>query len=324
MRTLTDSILLDIVAKFVKMDSGTENYTVGGDALMNGGIRLEQALGSTGYNGEVRYFQDFGPRIYLWRNVELMKSKTILTTLLVLFIIMALGFGGLFVYSKFIKKDTGYVGTWEREVNITDYVTDVMDVWMDRALVGAVADYGDEQVIVKVVLTLTDSGTWVESVDESYYNNVTKNQAVSLASEGLRDFLEKRIQSTGISTAEVGKTIDELVDEALGMTVEQYIEQYGPRILPDLNELKAMYNCDGSYNVKKDVLARSKSKGETIYESFVQKDDFLIITGTAESTGEVENKKGSSIAISINDEDDKTPDNIDGITVVYPLVYSKQ
>lgn len=59
-----DTLLLDIVAKFVKMDGETEKYTVSGDMLMNGGIHLKQAFGATGYNKEVRYFQDFGSRIY--------------------------------------------------------------------------------------------------------------------------------------------------------------------------------------------------------------------------------------------------------------------
>jgi len=59
-----DTILLDIVAKFVKMEGETEKYAVSGDTLMNGGVHLKQAFGATGYSGEVRYFQDFGSRIY--------------------------------------------------------------------------------------------------------------------------------------------------------------------------------------------------------------------------------------------------------------------
>ena len=59
-----DSLLLDIIAKFVKMDGETEDYTVSGDTIMKGGIHLRQAFGATGYNGEVRHFQDFGSRIY--------------------------------------------------------------------------------------------------------------------------------------------------------------------------------------------------------------------------------------------------------------------
>ena len=59
-----DGLLIDIIAKFVKMDGESENVTVSGDTLMNGGLHLKQAFGATGYNGEVRHFQDFGSRLY--------------------------------------------------------------------------------------------------------------------------------------------------------------------------------------------------------------------------------------------------------------------
>ena len=59
-----DTLLLDIVAKFVKMDGETEDVTACGDVLMYGGVHLKQAFGATGYSEDVRYFQDFGSRIY--------------------------------------------------------------------------------------------------------------------------------------------------------------------------------------------------------------------------------------------------------------------
>lgn len=59
-----DSLLQDILAKFVKMDGETEDYRVGGDLLMGAGIALKQAFSSTGYNSDVRFFPDFGSRIY--------------------------------------------------------------------------------------------------------------------------------------------------------------------------------------------------------------------------------------------------------------------
>lgn len=59
-----DSIVHNIVAKFVKMDGETEDCYVYGDTLMYSGVKLKQSFSGTGYNDEVRYFQDFGSRIY--------------------------------------------------------------------------------------------------------------------------------------------------------------------------------------------------------------------------------------------------------------------
>ena len=65
-----DSLVHDVVAKFVKMDGETEDCYVYGDVLMYGGIKLKQAFGATGYNDEIRYFPDFGSRIYFMEAEE--------------------------------------------------------------------------------------------------------------------------------------------------------------------------------------------------------------------------------------------------------------
>ncbi|MBR5740963.1 MAG: alpha-galactosidase [Firmicutes bacterium] len=60
-----DSVLLNVVAKFLKMDGETEDLVASGGTLMYGGVHLKQAFGGTGYSDEVRFFQDFGSRLYL-------------------------------------------------------------------------------------------------------------------------------------------------------------------------------------------------------------------------------------------------------------------
>lgn len=59
-----DSLVHHLAAKFVKMDGETEDCYAYGDTLMYGGVRLKQAFGGTGYNEQVRYFQDFGSRMF--------------------------------------------------------------------------------------------------------------------------------------------------------------------------------------------------------------------------------------------------------------------
>lgn len=59
-----DSLLHNVVAKFVKMDGEVEECSVYGDTLMYSGVHLKQAFSGTGYNNEVRYYPDFGARLY--------------------------------------------------------------------------------------------------------------------------------------------------------------------------------------------------------------------------------------------------------------------
>lgn len=59
-----DSLTYNLVAKFIKMDGEVEDYQVYGDMLMYSGVHLKQAFGGTGYNNEVRFYPDFGARLY--------------------------------------------------------------------------------------------------------------------------------------------------------------------------------------------------------------------------------------------------------------------
>lgn len=65
-----DSITHNLVAKFVKMKGETEDIEAYGDELMYAGVRLQPAFASTGYNEEVRFYQDFSSRMYFMEEVK--------------------------------------------------------------------------------------------------------------------------------------------------------------------------------------------------------------------------------------------------------------
>lgn len=58
-----DSIVHNVLAKFVTMPGESEQYKASGSVLMSG-VKLKQAFAATGYNEQTRYFQDFASRIY--------------------------------------------------------------------------------------------------------------------------------------------------------------------------------------------------------------------------------------------------------------------
>ena len=59
-----DSVLHNVIAKVIKMDGEVEDFVVYGDALMEAGVRLKPAYAGTGYDERVRFFPDFGARLY--------------------------------------------------------------------------------------------------------------------------------------------------------------------------------------------------------------------------------------------------------------------
>lgn len=65
-----DSLTHNLLSRFVKMDGETEDCMVWGDELMYHGVKLKAAFASTGYSDQVRFFQDFGSRMYFMEAEE--------------------------------------------------------------------------------------------------------------------------------------------------------------------------------------------------------------------------------------------------------------
>ena len=64
-----DSILHNVIAKFVKMPGEVESYTASGGVLMSG-VKLKGAFAGTGYDENTRFFSDFSTRMYFMEEVE--------------------------------------------------------------------------------------------------------------------------------------------------------------------------------------------------------------------------------------------------------------
>ncbi len=64
-----DSVVHNIIAKFIKMNGESEDYVAYGDAMMFAGVKLKQSFVGTGYSEEVRYFPDYGSRLYFMEEI---------------------------------------------------------------------------------------------------------------------------------------------------------------------------------------------------------------------------------------------------------------
>lgn len=64
-----DGLVHKAVSKVVTMPSETEDYVLTGQQLM-AGIHLKQAFSATGYDENVRFYQDFSSRMYLMEEIE--------------------------------------------------------------------------------------------------------------------------------------------------------------------------------------------------------------------------------------------------------------
>ncbi len=64
-----DGLLHNVIAKFVKMPGESEDFVASGATLNNSGVKLAQSFVGTGYDERVRYFPDYGARLYFSEKV---------------------------------------------------------------------------------------------------------------------------------------------------------------------------------------------------------------------------------------------------------------
>ena len=69
-RVKQDSLVHNVIAKAVKMNSENEDITATGEILMRTGVSLSPAFAGTGFNENVRIFPDFAARLYYLEEVE--------------------------------------------------------------------------------------------------------------------------------------------------------------------------------------------------------------------------------------------------------------
>lgn len=65
-----DSLVHNVIAKAVKMNGETDDYTATGEILMKTGVSLNPMFSGTGFNDSVRVFPDFSSRMYFIEATE--------------------------------------------------------------------------------------------------------------------------------------------------------------------------------------------------------------------------------------------------------------
>ena len=65
-----DSILHNTISKFIRMPGEKEDCIASGKLLMEGGVKLKQGFGATGYAEDIRFWQDFASRMYFMERIE--------------------------------------------------------------------------------------------------------------------------------------------------------------------------------------------------------------------------------------------------------------
>lgn len=175
---------------------------------------------------------------------------------LIVLIIALLGIG---VY-LFLPKDAKLIeGEWKRDIDFSRKVASSIDTYLDEAEHSEIiqADNYVKNVSVSATLLLRDDGTYAETISEDDYNAAvsTANTALKMA---FKDLIVYRL---GISGVEKQEDVDSLIEQAIGMSLEAYLNEQGITLLPTYDELVAEYSSSGNYKYKNNIIILYDNNG---------------------------------------------------------------
>lgn len=188
----------------------------------------------------------------------------------------------------FAPDDRELSGEWTANLDMTQQAAVTALDWLQEieGVSISLEEMGEYMQNLTVQINLT-----LEQTDHSkgtFYCNILPesygacNQAAYEAfAAAFQELLAKRLQMAGYMGSTDRETMEELVDEAFGMSTVSYLMAYGPALLPSLEDLQAGYEGSGTYETEENILTR-RFEGDghdTVkVEYYIRKDSNLILS----------------------------------------------
>ena len=167
---------------------------------------------------------------------------------------------GIFVFIYVWGNPLLIRGEWTRHIDMSSMVGEAMEDYLESANMGDEIDLsayvGDLKVAVD--LTLDGEGNFTEQINEESYVKCEEAANAALA-EAVRELITIRMEAVKVSSDE---DIDSLIEETVGMSLESYLEQYGPVLMPQLSELQKENDRSGSYECDRTLISLQGADGE--------------------------------------------------------------
>lgn len=172
------------------------------------------------------------------------KNKSFVTILL--FVITC----SLFVACQ---KKVVEVGSYDDSLNLDEYVNMSAHDWLSDAVLGSEVDTYQYLDIpsVSINVVLMSDNSFVKSIDEESYN-ICLDAAYDGLAKAFRDLIRKRMFVAELDGNITDEEIDSILMDEIGMPLDQYLREYGPKLLPSLEEIREDYDVSGAF-VKEDT-----------------------------------------------------------------------
>lgn len=148
-------------------------------------------------------------------------------------------------------------GTWIRSYDLSQETDRAIREWLHSAETGLseVPVSTHAPVSVDIILTINADGTYMQRMDAESYNAAVRT-AYSNMEASLREVISARFMSLGMA-GESGlsdEEIDMLMQDAVGMSMDEYLHKAAPDIIPSGEELSAVLDRAGTCRVEEDLI----------------------------------------------------------------------
>ena len=230
-------------------------------------------------------------------------GKFIKNTILFL-LILSLSISTAFLaYLHFFRSDVRRIsGEWTAELDLTGQAAVTAFVWL-QDIEGVSVPLADvESCMGKLTIQVDlsfEATNGFEGVfrcgilPESY--DVCEQAAYEAFAEVFRVLLTERLHMAGYAGDTDKESIEALVTETFGMPTVSYLMDFGPALLPSLEDLQAQYDGSGIYEAADGILTRRYDNGTTKTENYVWEDSSLVLSGGEDS--DEQGQKGLAILI---------------------------
>ncbi len=191
-------------------------------------------------------------------------KKSVKNTILILLLI-TLGVSTVsLAYLHFLAADDKNLsGQWTAELDVTEQAAVTALGWLQEieAVSLTLEDMESymQNLTIEVNLTLEQSGrsrgTFQCSVLKESYD-ACRQEAYEAFAGAFRALLTKRLRMAGYTGSTEEAALEALAEEALGMSTVSYLMTCGPALLPSLEELQALYEGSGTYEIAEGILNR--------------------------------------------------------------------
>ena len=211
------------------------------------------------------------------------------------FLILLLGlYTALLTYLHFFASgDRDLSGEWTTQLAMTQQAAVTALDWLQEIEGVSVSleemESSMQGLTIEVSLTMEQTermaGTFQCGIRADSYE-ACRQAAYEAFAESFRALLGERLRMAGYAGSTDQEAVEALVAGEFGVSTVSYLMEYGPALLPSMEELQGQYEGSGTYEVEEGIVRRRFEDGSTVItkeEYYIRKDDALILTGEADS-----------------------------------------